>query len=187
VVRQCMGHKVDRETGARTHCGKPAMHGQTKCRSHGGASSQAKAAAEKRVERAKVERQVAALGLVVPKEVDPATMLLDEVAMAAGYVNLLAGLVEREGEDGLTQWGVGGRTESAYWSMLTEQRKMLLNAAKACIAAGIAERQVRLAEDQGRLLADVVRTIVTGLGRDLNDPEVRRVVEPALRLVPRAA
>lgn len=186
VTRQCMGHVDDQKTGEFRHCGKPAMKGQTYCRSHGGAIPAAKKAAEKRVQQAAAKKELERLG-IKPRLVEAADALLEEMSLSCGAVDLLAQLVDEEGREGLTQWGVNGRTESVYWSMLVEARKMKLAAAKACVAAKIADRQVQLAESQGRVLAEVVRQIVTGLGRDLADPEVRQVVEPALRLVPRAA
>lgn len=180
-TRQCLGHKSDG-----THCTRVALRGQTKCSFHGGNSPQAKRKAQERIERAEAERQVAALALT-PRAIDPHDALLEEVQRTIAWVDLLESLVRRDGEDGITQWGMAGRTESAYWSMLVEQRKHLVATAKACVVAGIAERQVQIAEAHGRMLAEVVRTIVEGLGRDLDDPEVRQVVEPALRLVRPAA
>lgn len=178
-VRQCMRHKGAKHNGE--HCGNAAVQGAVVCHKHGARAPQVKAAAEQRVERAKAEKQVAALGLVVPVDIDPVDAVLREVALGAAYVDMLRRLVERDGEDGLTQWGVNGRTESAYWSMLTEQRKMLVNAAKACAALGIAERQVRMTEELGAQIGQFIAAVLPALGHDLHDPAVRAVVEPAMR------
>lgn len=54
--------------------------------------------------------------------------------------------------------------------------------AKLCIDAGIAERQVRLAEQQGRLIAQAIRGILSELGV-ADRPEVPAVVRRHLALV----
>jgi hypothetical protein len=53
--------------------------------------------------------------------------------------------------------------------------------AKLAIDAGVAEQQVRLAEEQAKQLAAVIRAILTDLGHDLEDERVRDVVR--LRLI----
>jgi TPP-dependent pyruvate/acetoin dehydrogenase alpha subunit len=53
--------------------------------------------------------------------------------------------------------------------------------AKAAIDAGVAEHQVQLAEEQAQQLAKVVTSILTDLGHDPADDEVRKVVR--LRLL----
>jgi hypothetical protein len=58
--------------------------------------------------------------------------------------------------------------------------------AKLCIDAGIAERQVEIAEEQARLIADVIRGILTDLGV-ADRPEAPAVVRKHLSLVRSAA
>jgi hypothetical protein len=57
-----------------------------------------------------------------------------------------------------------------------EERDRLVRVSKAAIDAGVAERQVRITEEQARQLARVVSAIVTDLGHDLADEHVRNVV-----------
>lgn len=59
-------------------------------------------------------------------------------------------------------------------------------AAKA-VAAGLAERQVRLAEQQGALVAGVIRAVLGDVGVDVGSPEVQRVVSTRLRALAGAA
>lgn len=180
--RKCHGHS--KRTGK--HCGDWAEEGAEVCRRHGARAPQVRAKTEQRKQAAEAERQVQALG-VKHREVAPDVALLEELQRSAGYVDLLDAIVEREGEDGLTQWGMGGRTASAFWQMLEDERRHLVATAAACIKAGIEERRVQLAEQQGKLLAQVVAQIVTGLGHDLHDEAVQGVVRPALQLVRSAA
>jgi hypothetical protein len=53
--------------------------------------------------------------------------------------------------------------------------------AKTAIDAGVEERQVRLAEAQAQRRAAVIRGILTDLGYDLEEENVRKVVR--LRLL----
>lgn len=59
-------------------------------------------------------------------------------------------------------------------------------AAKA-VAAGLAERQVKLAEQQGALVAQVIRGVLDDLGLSLTDPTVLAVVSTRLRALDGAA
>jgi hypothetical protein len=58
---------------------------------------------------------------------------------------------------------------------------------KSAADIGLDERRQRFAEDQVRAIGALVRHLVNGLGRDLDDPEVVPVVEAALALVAETA
>lgn len=167
-------------------CKKLAIPGGTVCYYHGGAAKQVRAAAERNLQKAEVERQIERLG-IKPREIGYQDALLEELWRSAGWVDYLEQRVQAEGAESLTQWGMGGRTASALWAMLEEERKRFVAVAVACGRAGIEERRVQLAEQQGKMLAQVVRQIVTGLGHDLHDEAVQSVVRPALQLVRSAA
>ncbi len=62
-----------------------------------------------------------------------------------------------------------------------EERDRLVRVAKAAIDAGVAEQQVRLAEEQAQRLAKVITAMLTDLGHDSDDELVRKVVR--LRLL----
>jgi hypothetical protein len=202
--RQCMGHSS--RTGK--HCGKTALRGARVCGTHGGSLSRTKLAAEDREAAAQAQRAAATYGL--PRQVEPHDALLEELHRTAGHVAWLGVLIaELEHEDSIhpraggdvesdedrSSSGLSGlkqyhRDKNMLWEkpsvwveLYQHERTHLAKVAKTCIDAGIAERQVQLAESQGRLLADVVRQIVTGLGHDLQDERVREVVVPALQLV----
>ena len=116
---------------------------------------------------------VATLGL--PREVDPATALLEEVCRTAGIVAWLEEKVRALDEDALA-WGVTrvkdggddrGTTSEAkpniWYSMLADERKHLVAVCTATLKAGVDERRVRLAEQQGDLLVMVIRGILDDL------------------------
>jgi hypothetical protein len=81
------------------------------------------------------------------------------------------------------------RGESQVHPYVTEYQAALdrrAKFAKLCIDAGVAERQVRLAEQQGAMLAQAIRGILTELGV-ADRPEVPGVVRRHLTLVAGAA
>lgn len=148
--------------------------------------------------RVLAEHAVVTFGL--PREVDPRDALLEEVYRTAGTVDWLSRKV-RELQDQDVVWGKTQEvvkdsgefpgtdtTKSAevnVWVRLFQQeRKHLIDVCKAAVAAGLEERRVRLAEQQGALLAGVIQAIL----RDLNlSPEqqakVGTVVPRHLRAV----
>ena len=68
-----------------------------------------------------------------------------------------------------------------------QERDRAAGMAAKAVAAGLATRQVELAERQGQLVADVIRGVLQQLGHDLTDPDVLRVVSTQLRALGPAA
>lgn len=171
----CHGKKRGEEGG---WCHRPQGWGTDhvgtgKCKLHGGATKSHKTAAKTELAR----RAVDTYGL--PREVDPAVALLEEVHRTAGHVAWLSKVVASTDQDELV-WGVaeeidrtGGeyagtettsRAMPSIWlDLYQRERKHLTDVCKAAIAAGIAERQVRLAEQQGAIVVDVIRRILDRL------------------------
>jgi hypothetical protein len=161
--------------------GTPSQHGR--CRLHGGASPTHQKAAQRR----EAQRAVEQFGL--PREVEPHEALLEEVHRAAGHVAWLGEVVrtleKNQVVHGITrsvQLPDGTRTVEAraavnIWVKLyQEERDRLVRVAKAAIDAGVEAHQVRLAEAQAEQLAQVIRAILTDLGQDLADEQVRKAV-----------
>lgn len=157
------------------------------CKLHGGATWAHRAAAGREI----AQRAVSTFGL--PREVDPRDALLEEVHRSAGHVDWLRQQVA-DLEAGQVVWGPteakrstgkdgDSLTQAAavnVWVQLyNEERRHLVNVSKAAIAAGIEERRVRLAEQQGAALAGVIRGILTDL--DLTPAQAALVGE----IVPR--
>lgn len=190
---RCAGH--NRQGGP---CGAFPRRGAKVCKTHGGSAPQVKAAAERRRELQAAADATRTYGL--PREVAPDVALLEEVHRTAGHVAWLAKQVAELDEDDLV-WGVTEEadkhtTEFAgtdttrkalpnVWLVLYQQeRKHLADVCKAAIAAGIAERQVRLAEQQGQVLADVIRRILGALSLSAEQQELAPdVVRRELRAV----
>jgi hypothetical protein len=123
--------------------------------------------------------------------------LLEEVHRTAGHVAWLAEVVTGLERDEVT-WGLaeetdapitdgGGGTTTKHkasvnvWVQLYQQeRKHLAAVCRDALAAGIAERQVRLAEQQGALLAGAVNRILDGLGLSVEQWERVPLVVPVV-------
>jgi hypothetical protein len=173
---------------------KTSHPGRGRCAHHGGNTPTHVASDAK----AQAAEAVKTFGL--PREIDPRDALLEEVYRTAGAVDWLHKQVQALSPDDV----IWGRTEEVHkdagefpgvdttyaatahaWVGLWQaERRHLLAVCKAAVAAGIEERRVRLAEQQGALLSDVIRRILADLGLT---PEQQRmapeVVVRHLRLV----
>lgn len=170
-------------------CTRPVVKGANRCRFHGGAAPQVKAAAKRRLAVEQAAEALKTFGL--PRTVDPRDALLEEVYRTAGAVDWLHQQVQALTPDEV----IWGRTEQverqagefpgtdttfsaqahAWVRLWQEERRHLVAVTKAAIAAGIEERKVRIAEQQGALLADVIRRILADLS--LSPEQQARVPE----------
>src|SRR5690606_32318361 len=109
----------------------------------------------------------------LPVETDPHQALLDEVQRTAGHVEWLGqivrGLEQRQLTRGVTKTVehadgtrvVEARAAVNVWLKLyQDERDRLVRVAKAAIDAGVAERQVRLAEAQAQRIAQTMSAIL---------------------------
>ncbi len=173
--------------GGPGHCTQTAGWGTNhvgtgRCRLHGGNTTSHRKAAE----RVQAERAVATYGL--PVHVDPREALLQEVHRTAGHVAWLAQIVAElehggsgyrpdtiiDGEEertilvplsGLKQLSKDGKYEKpAVWLEIYQQeRRHLREVCRDAVNAGVAERAVQLAEQQGTALAGAIRGILADL------------------------
>jgi len=188
-LAKCAGHA--KSSGKQ--CTAWPIRGGKVCVKHGGKAGQVRAAATRRLQEQAAELAVATYGL--PLDVSPTDALLDEVKWTAGHVAWLRARVQ-EMETDAPSWGKTKRedhgatefpginqTESAVPPVLLDlyqrERKHLVDVCRAALAAGVEERRVRLAESQGQLLAQVIKSILGDL--DLTPEQSAKVSE----IVPR--
>jgi hypothetical protein len=160
-----------RRCGARARhggrCKLPAGHGTDhvgfgSCKLHGGATPAGRESAK----RARARTEVAVFGL--PVDIDPRDALLQEVCRTAGHVAWL--------RDRIASLPEAELPSSAWVPLYQEEREHLVRVSKSAADAGVQERSVRVAEEQGRLLAGVIRAILGEL--DLS--EFQRAVAPMI-------
>lgn len=164
-------------------CGRWPAVGATVCSSHGGKAPQVRRAAARRREEQAAQEAVRALGL--PVDVSPTDALLEEVRWTAGHVAWLRGRVqELEEQPGGARhaltWGTSKVTDkrssenpgidtveaaapSVWYELYERERRHLVAVASAALKAGVEERKVKLAENQGLLVATALKTILAGL------------------------
>lgn len=149
-------------------CRKAPLHGSRYCRNHAG-NGQARAAAAVRAELAKWT-----LGT---DNIDPAKTLLQLLSQSKTrveqYATRLAQLVDEHGGDlaeamvdesyVMSESGALQKVGEYIRGLATleaQERDRCANFARLAIGAGIAERQVRLAEQQGALMATFMRAVL---------------------------
>lgn len=168
-------------------CRRYAGHGTShpgigRCRFHGGSTPNHVKHAKREIAR----RAVVTYGL--PRDVEPHVALTEELHRTAGHVAWLGDRVRELEPQQLHGPVVGGtgsipRAEAHIWMRLyCEERDRLVDVARTCIAAGVEERRVRVTEEQGAQLAEVIRGLLCDLGISLT-PEVRKIVRDRLTLV----
>jgi len=99
------------------------------------------------------------------EQIDPGEAVLQELARTAGHVQWLYEKMQEVEDDygkdtALEQNTRMGRTPAVWVDLYYRERQHLLSVAKTAASMGIQERHIRLAEEQGRLLADVIRSFM---------------------------
>jgi len=162
--------------GAKTRDGDPCrnapMTGQLRCRMHGGASLQARAAAERRLAVAEAAKAVERWG--GRTDIAPAMALLELVQAKATEVaywdRLVAGL------------SAENRPGSTALQQLHRSQDQLAAYASAALKAGADEAMVRVATMQAQWLVPWVRQVVA-LARAQPDQPADQIVRRALEAV----
>lgn len=174
----------------RNNAGKGTQHvGRGPCWLHGGRLP----TVTKKYQRVKAEEELVRYGL--PRQVDPQQALLEEIARTAGHVAWLELKVQEQKKDedltwGLTKEVIGGKdagitleSKPSVWLQLYhKERHHLVDVCRVAIAAGIAEREVKIAERQGQLIAQTIRGVLKDLGVR-EDRQTATVVRRHLTLV----
>lgn len=154
--------------GKGERCNAWPVKGATVCVAHGGNAPQVRA-------KAAVRAEVMAWGLG-DAHIDPAETLLRLLSQSAARAQRYADELEEMVAESPTlrqalvaqaygEFGPVGDFVRGLVQLEAQERDRCANFAARAIAAGLAERQVRLAERQGALIADLLRRV-------LDDPEL---------------
>jgi len=183
-------------------CGGQPRNGSDVCRMHGASAPQVKTAAAERVRQAEIVEAARVYGL--PREVEPAVGILEEIWRTAGaiswLVEIVAGLKQEDIVFGTTRLerstgtGTGQRgrdTESTtavreaklnpWVELLFRERKHFAEICAKAVSLGLAEREVQIAEQQGRLVASIVRAILGDEVLALSPAQLERASEVVSR------
>jgi hypothetical protein len=167
--KRCHAHV--KSTGKPCQAQPPA--GATVCKSHG-LNGAAKAKAARKTAAANAEVVLRRFG--EPVDTSPTEALLDAVRWTAGYVAWLREKVAAVKSDEALVWGqtrekFGGDDQGTTYEakpnvwlvLLSEWHDKLVRVCAETIKAGVEERRVRLAEQQGALVAEVIKAILADL------------------------
>lgn len=176
-------------------CKRWATRGLTVCAMHGGSTKRAKAKAVVVLAEREARRRLA-----IPTNVDPRDALTEELGRTLAWVRWLGDQVDAQDDVDLV-WGktkevdkVGGpqsfggveptheAKSSVWWTMYKDERKHLVAIAKVAHECGVKEREVEIAVEQTRLLAEVVKGVLVDLGV-FDDPRTPAVVRRHLAAI----
>jgi hypothetical protein len=157
-------------------CAKLAIPGGTTCRMHGSSTSASKAAAARRLARAEAERFVAKFASEdAARNPDAHRQLAKLINTSSGLVSFYEAQCRRLDPDALVWGDVEARTDhqgttviqrgevNVWLRLYNDERKELRQLCRVAIDAGLAEREVRLAEQHGALIAQVLRDVLSDL------------------------
>lgn len=158
-------------------CGTWPSDGLLVCRKHGAGTRQAKQKSAKYKQEVKAQRMAARFADAV--EVNPVEALLGLIYHSAGHVKFYLEQVNSlVGEDseklvwgdtklmdktGGEDWGTTSVEEAGinmWLKLYNDERDRLASYIEKAVKLGIDERRVRLAEDQGKAIGDVLKLIL---------------------------
>lgn len=158
-----------------TKCNRPAGWGTDHtgyghCRNHSGSTPTGR----KHGQRLMAQHAAVTFGL--PVAIGPHEALEQELHRAAGIVAWLSVEVAALAENEVTSPVGGGENSHPRYEpnvlidMYGAERDRLHAVAKTCHAVGIEDRRIHLVEQQGQLLASVVRGVLTDITNDEGTP-----------------
>jgi hypothetical protein len=171
--------------GAPWPCERPPLDGLEVCQHHGGSTGKSKAKAAERVEEARVLGRMGKLMAeagAVTDDLQDHEALLGVIRKIRRMVWALDWMIEGS-ETPLGVNRFGEQVEHPLVAMHLKYAALLGNMEEGALKLGLAVRRQQFHESQVAQIGAMVRELVTGLGRTLDDPEVVPVVERALALV----
>jgi hypothetical protein len=175
----CGAKRTGRSWAGPGVCCQPAGWGTNhlgygKCKLHGGGlpSHVTQATQEKILVEAMTNPSVNTL-YGSPKEIGPHEALLAEIHRTSGHVEWLQSHISAlEGPAELRQHSDLGVQPSVWITMYQQERQHLVRVCKAAIDAGVAERHVRVAEQQGALIAQALQAFIQSPELELNPAQL---------------
>ena len=166
-------------------CMKRSPEGSEVCDRHGASAPQVKEAAEQRVETTRILGRMGQLMVEAGGEVDDLQdheALLLTIRKVRRMVWALTWMVEELDEPTeVDRYDV--KFEHPVVTMHLKYTTLLGHMEESALKLGLAVRRQQFREGQVARIGEMVRALVTGLGRSLDEPEVVPVVEQVLALL----
>lgn len=163
--RLCKGKS---KKGARP-CAAFPVRGALVCVAHGGAAPQVKAAAARRVAEREAMAELSLLGRPL-SDVDPSSLVLDEIAAAGGFVAAL--------RDRVAAMDPTDAIASPWLRKYDEERDRLVKFSDLAVRMNISIRRQELAEQVGALVVTVLRGVLDELGLTADQHELAAAAVP---------
>lgn len=153
-----------------------------------------------------IQKEIAYEGMVtygLPIDIDPNSALLAELARVNGHViwlglqvrelridDLVFGVSSVEGPDAAKKngkvqnsvdWVKRTAAPNIWLQLYQTERRHLVDVSRFIIGAGIAERQVDIAEQQGHVIAEIIRGVVEDLNIDQSTEKKQRQLAVIVR------
>ena len=161
-------------------CGRQAIAGGVTCTVHGSSTKRAKAAAARRVQEEKAEREATRL-LGVASPVDHREAAVQE--LAARYATVLWFRAEVGALSSLSTHTDRGESPHVLLGLLDKAQKRLNEILRLCHDMRIDQQMLDLAQAHADQTDRIIHALLRGLGHDPQDPEVRQAVRASLTLV----
>ena len=102
-------------------------------------------------------------------EIQPEDAIMQELWRSNGAVEWYRQKIENlaaggNGDEALIQFTKLGMSPSVWVEMYNGERDRLANTAKVAASMGVAERQIKIVEEQGRMLATVIQALMSHPG-----------------------
>lgn len=164
-------------------CGLSPVTGSTVCHKHGGAAKHVKESGiNKRNTRAAIEEAYTkAMGNLGGQHLTPTQHLKLSLYLSYNVVAVLTRQVEQLKD--ITQWSENERTSHIIYRLWNEERDRYAKLAKMCIDAGIAEREIRIMEQQADVFSRVIFNILGKFDIDVDNPDVGNIVREELMML----
>jgi len=184
LVDECGAPRRQGQPGDR--CRLPAGHGTDHsgvgpCKLHGGSFPMVRRKAAREIAQREAQRAVERLGLSRP--IGPVEALLEEVRRAAAMVDWLQEQVEL-----LDQTAPPTSATEALLHLFGVERDRLTRVSKVAVEVGVEVAQVRLAQEYGQMVVNLMRRVFNDPALDLTFDQrellpglVRRYVTEATR------
>lgn len=131
--------------------------GEGACKNHGGGTQ------NHLIKAVREEAVVKNIMYGGPIDIDPDTAVLQELCRTAGHVAFLHAQIQADVDEPGKLFTVTavGVSKNPWLGLYQQEREHLVKVAKAAKDMGIAERQVTLAENQGRMIAMVISNVMS--------------------------